>query len=290
MRKLLGFILTLVFLLTSSFAVAAEEGFGTYDKGIISGNYAISRYNPSDGFQNGDFSQGFMFWGTVLKGGPTDEAKLVTENGNTYMQLVPVRDYSGIISVKFICNDFEAGDRAVVIYDWKGSENHQVYLCQVGSKDVRIGNGLGDTIIEASGSGWNTSITKVKDVVFDTTDGNLNHIFYIGLQATTDMTADTCFDNVRLGVLEDDGTVKDLNGNVVGISEQLNTTDEQSNTSEPTEESKLDKTDIKDRTDSKINLDKKEIIVIALSVAVVLFCTFDIVLLVLRKKRKKAKN
>lgn len=275
--------------------VSAQE-IGTYDEGIITKKYELGKLDATEGLQNGDFSDGFQYWGSFLEGGPSKEARLVKANGNTYVQLTPQGDYTGLASLNFVCNEYEVGDRAIVIYDWKGSENHQVYLCQVAPpSDLRIGNGPNEVIIEATGSGWNTSITKVTGEVLEPRDGYFNKTFYLGLQCTTDMSADTAFDNVRLGILEDDGTVKDLQGNVVGKSEQVaEDKPDESESSEPvvSEEAKDDDAaeEIPDGEDTVTEEKNYNIGLIVLIAAIALFVLADIALLIrVLLKKKKAK-
>lgn len=278
-----------------SFNASAQE-IGTYDEGIITKKYQLGKLDATDGLQNGDFSDGFQYWGSFLEGGPSKEAKLVTENGNTYVQLTPQGDYTGLASLNFVCNEYEVGDRAIVIYDWKGSENHQVYLCQVAPpSDLRIGNGPNELIKEATGSGWNTSITKVTGEVLEPRDGYFNKTFYLGLQCTTDMSADTAFDNIRMGILEDDGTVKDLQGNIVGKSEQLS--EENPDESEPSESAVSEEPEendvaevVSDAEDTVKEEKNDNAGLIVLIVAIVLFVLADIALfvrIILKKKKSK---
>ena len=289
MKRFSAFCFTVIIACLSSFGAFAATESGTYEKGIDVKSYAIYSLDPVPEFKNGDFSEGFKFWGAMLEGGPSVNAKLVTRDGNTYMQLAPVREYGGVISLKFICNDFVPGDRAVVIYDWKGSDSHQVYLTQDIGNGLRIGNGPDELIKEAADKdGWNTSITRVTGTVEAPSDGNENLVFYIGAQALTNLSSDTCFDNIRLGRLGTDGKVFDLKGNEVGISEQVSKNTQsngQKTQAQVSDESKPDTSS--EQESSGLKISKNTVIIIILCVFAAAFVAFDILLFVRIIRHKK---
>lgn len=282
MRRIVFLFVFITLIFAGSFSVSAYES-GTYEKGLNLKNYQIYSLDPADEFKNGDFSEGFKYWGAMLEGGPSVNAKIVSRDQNNYMQLAPVREYGGVMSLKFICNAYDPGDFAVVIYDFKGSLNHQVYLNQDIDNGIRICNGY-EIIKEADGKDeWNTAVTLIKDCVQAPTDGNQNLVFYIGLQATTDLNADTCFDNVRLGKLDENGKVYDLSGNEIGISGQKHS--DETKTENVIEDKKDDVASKTPEKEEKISMGTLTIIL--LSVFAVLFVGFDIFLFVSLKRKKK---
>lgn len=209
--------MAVLFILGTVFSVSAEDAYGTYEEGFFTEKHSFQKVDPTPQLMNGDFSEGFRFW-TTRSGNKTNEnAKLVTEGDNTYAQLTPTGDYQGIVTPLFICEQAQPGQKLVVLYDWRGSMDFQVYLMQwlFGEANAEHRLGFGTTVLyEAQNADeWNTTATNVQKTVLESTDGNENLYFAIGVEPTTNMEIDTCVDNFRLAILNADGSYQDLEGN-----------------------------------------------------------------------------
>ena len=183
---------------------------------------------PTEKTNNLDFSKGFKYWGssqTSFK--TTDVAKLVSEDGNTYVQLTPNKSYDGgwggIISAPFYLN-VKPGTNLSLLYDWKGSGDYMVKLVQQNvsqaGADIKC-DGSGNVIkAAATEDGWNSSYQTVKNSVVedDINDGLYSFFIYIQPKGGFDVPPDTCFDNIRIVQVSGSGSdaiLYDLDGNLI---------------------------------------------------------------------------
>ena len=239
--KLFICIIILMLIMLFSLSVVAEEDvYGTYDNGIVVGKYSFQRINPLNKLTNGDFEQGLKYWATVNGERPSDVAKLLKEGNNTYIQLTGMEDFSGIVTPLFLCDKLTAGQMPVVIFDWRGSDEFQVFLSQwvdvgEGRREFRIGLKGGAVIKEAENeSDWNTSITSLNQVLERSVDGNDNIYLHIGVQRFQNNTVISQIDNLRLGLVDTQtGKLTDYDGNEICMLENYRV-------------KKLSKTQIKD--------------------------------------------
>ena len=188
---------------------------------------------PTEKPNNLDFSKGFKFWGssqTSFK--TTDAAKLVSENGNTYVQLTPNMNYDGgwggIISAPFYLN-VKPGANLSLLYDWKGSGDYMVKLVQQNvsqqGADIKCdGSGI---VVKAAATeeGWNSSYQSLRTTVVedDIEDGFYSFFVYIQPIGGFEVPPDTCFDNIRIVQVSGSGsnvTLFDLDGNPIVLDDE----------------------------------------------------------------------
>ena len=287
-------------------AVASIEGYGTYEDGIIPPrSYYTGYHNPVpyefDTFPNADFQQGLMYWTTSSGKWPTKVVKLMHEGDNTFIQITAEEQYDGIEGVKFVDDRIEVGDTLVTIYDWRGSEKHniQVYINQFGVTNGRLtGSGRGSKLIkEAEGAnGWNTSVGLSKAPVSEPEDGGQIFLGF-GAQAFQDPTCTTQIDNIRIGKVDvKTNDVYDLDGNFVCnlgpvTSEETKDTaknedNDKTDSSKKTE--KVEDTDTEKDGNQTQKLDTKDIIMIVVAaLAGVAIVVVIIVAVITLKKPKK---
>ena len=299
-------IVAIIILVSSAFSALAYpsvEGFGTYEDGIIPPIKSYVGYHnpiPEDTHPNLDFSMGLMYWSNGNAKKPSEAVKLVTEGDNTFIQLIPTNDekqiYEGIESPKFCDERIKEGDLLVTVYDWRGSEKHniQVYINQLGVpqksrltahfKTVKVAEKEGD---------WNTSVCLNQYPVNQTL--NDAEIFInIGAQAFQDYNCSTQIDNIRIGRLDKKtNDVHDLDGNFLCNLGPVkgNKTSDKNDKAEKEDTVKTDtKEDVKAKEKNEKMSTETLIIIIVVSVtAVILIAVISVAVLLLKKKSPKAK-
>lgn len=311
-------ILTVLGTTLSVAAAPSVEGYGTYEDGIIpNGSYYTGYHNPVPfefaEFPNADFQKGLMYWTTCNGRKPTDNVTLKTEGTNVFIQIAAKEQYDGIESAKFAEDRIEVGDRLVTIYDWRGSEKHniQVYINQYGVDNGRLtGSGSGAKLIkEAEGAnGWNTSVGLPKVAVSEPKDGGLIFIGF-GVQAFQDPKCTTQVDNVRIGKVDAaTNDVYDLNGNFVcnlgpikgeenkndkdNNKDQTSSKDEKPSASEDTENSATENSKKNSRTNADVSENSntsstQNIIMIIIAVVAGLAIVAVVVVAVITRKKSK---
>lgn len=209
--------LTAGLMIVMSLFAAAEDAYGTYEEGFFSQKHQFQRVDPTPQLMNADFSEGFRYWSTRSGTKANENAKLITEGDNTFIQLTPGGDYYGLTTALFICDQVKPGQKLVVMYDWRGAMDFQVYVAQwVDGVEVRMGRQVGKNLYEAQDeTEWNVSVSNSEETVQESKEGNENLYFAIGIEATTIMDIDTCVDNVRLAIMDADGGYRDLEGNPI---------------------------------------------------------------------------
>ena len=151
-----------LFILGTVLSVSAQDAYGTYEEGFFSELHSFQRVDPTPELMNGDFSEGFRYWSTRSGNKTKENAKLVTEGDNTYAQLTPTGDYHGLVTPLFLCEQARPGQKLVVLYDWRGSMDFQVYLMQwVEGVEHRLGFGTTLLYEAQNADEWNTTVTNV---------------------------------------------------------------------------------------------------------------------------------
>ena len=178
-----------------------------------------------DGLNNGDFEDGFKWWGGKAKGGPTATMELVTEGENTYAQYKAgyAGTWQGIRTpaIKVPEDKIAVGDQLVVIFDAKpgelGDYDHgKCVLFQFNAEknssgfnqNYRLGDGQTAHLIGAK-DGWGTFRTKisktVKERVAGDHAGSASSGYYLfGFQIESGLNGSTlAVDNFRLAKIKD---------------------------------------------------------------------------------------
>lgn len=201
-----------------------SDGYGTKSGGIARETITTTM-NPTDGPKNLDFEEGFRYWGTYWTDSvATDFAKLVTENGNTYVQLTPDANdgsggWRGPSTALFKLKNVKVGDRLSVLYDWKGDTDFQIKLAQLQVIDTtKEQKAAADPTanlkkVGATEEDWNTSYSYITaPVVEDKTDDG-EFVFFIMMQSRGNPDIVSYIDNIRIvKVSADDEHVYDLDG------------------------------------------------------------------------------
>lgn len=233
MKKALAILVGIIVIATTfvcAFSVTAAEPddsqAGTKEEGIT------AQYNEGlinivvDGLNNGDFEEGFKWWGGKAKGGPTATMELVTEGENTYAQYKAgyAGTWQGIRTpaIKVPEDKIAAGDQLVVIFDAKPGElgdyeHGKCVLFQFNAdktssgnfnQNYRLGDGQYAHLIGAK-DGWGTFRTKVtktvKERVAGDHSGSLTSGYYLfGFQIESPLVGSTLsVDNFRLAKIKD---------------------------------------------------------------------------------------
>ena len=223
----------------------------------------------------------------------------MTEGDNTFIQIIPTNDekeiYEGIESPKFCDERIKEGDHLVTVYDWRGSEKHniQVYINQrdVPQKSRLTAHFKTVKVAEKEGD-WNTSVCLSQYPV-NQTPNNSEIFISVGAQAFQDYNCSTQIDNIRIGRLDvKTNDVHDLDGNFLCNLGPV----KGDKTSEKDKAEKEDtvKTDTKEDVKAKEKNEKMStetlIIIIVVSVtAVILIAVVVAAILILKKKSPKAK-
>lgn len=298
-------IVAVVIVVASAFSALAYpsvEGFGTYEDGIIPPIKSYVGYHnpiPEDTHPNLDFSMGLMYWTNGNAKKPSEAVKLVTEGDNTFIQIIPTNDenqiYEGIESPKFCDERIKAGDRLVTVYDWRGSEKHniQVYINQrdVPQKSRLTAHFKTVKVAEKEGD-WNTSVCLSQYPVNRTLNDAEIYIS-VGAQAFQDSNCSTQIDNIRIGRLDTKtNDVHDLDGNFLcnlGPVKGNKTSEKDKAEKEDTakEDAKQDVT-TKEKND-KMSTETLIIIIVVSVTAVILIAVILAAVLLLKKKSPKAK-
>ena len=136
-----------------------DPSSGTYKDGIITGgNYAISGWKRTNGFQNPSFKLGFKHWATVLGVSPSEHAKLgKDEDGTTFITLTS-SDYKGIVSQPFNESRIKEGDKIIVMADFRGDLNFALSFEAYNSVKSERANGM--KVIYESATGWSTAVSE----------------------------------------------------------------------------------------------------------------------------------
>ena len=242
---------------------------------------------------------GLMYWSNGNAKKPSEAVKLVTEGDNTFIQIIPTNDenqiYEGIESPKFCDERIQAGDLLVTVYDWRGSEKHniQVYINQrdvpqksrltAHFKTVKVAENEGD---------WNTSVCLNQYPVNQTL--NDAEIFIsVGAQAFQDSNCSTQIDNIRIGKWDKKtNDIHDLDGNFLcNLGPVKNEgKEEEKDTSKDADVSESDKNSKQDNPsdESDSNSNSNIIIIIAVSAtAVIILAIVIAIIFVLKKKPNK---
>lgn len=177
-------------------AIFDVEGFGSHDVGVsYTGHYAYYPPFEVDGHGNLNFEKGLEGW---FVGTPAHGKLKVDSNGNKCVTMVTEKSYESIRTIMFPMSKLKAGDKATVMYKWRGdSYAMQVTLREIYSlkrdgngpisfKEARIGahEGYGATHLwaadEENPEDWNITFTINKDPVIPLdTESQLDKLYYV---------------------------------------------------------------------------------------------------------------
>ena len=236
-KKLITVTLSVLVIAASVFSAvqiyASDSTFGTAENGITvpTGKtynaYTVNNLSYAEGFNNGDFSSGLMYWGPYASSAWTEDTDatkyvdLVKEDSNSYIKFNTTEASKGIGSAVFTIpkDKLSVGDNLVLVYDYQGTATcMKLGLNQkknASGTNALSSNSYAGDLYKATGTGtdvWNTAYTKASANKLAETawsDGNL-YCFRIEVETTT-TTCTGSIDNIRIAKVVD-GKYYDLDG------------------------------------------------------------------------------
>ncbi len=222
------------------------EMYGNEENGI-SGN--ASALAPTDKLLNGDFQNGFLYWGQ--RGGnpsatakASDDVSLKEESGNKYIFIErqeSVNAAKGIKSVPFKINGLSVGDEIALLVDYKATPNdnnagNPFFYTTINSLDakfktdktaINVNTNTKQITTVTTPKGWTTTITtgEISEVSADGTA-----LFSMDIYLQYKAAGEICLDNVRILVKDKTGEDKTPDGyyetldGVLVSEDDLNTT------------------------------------------------------------------
>ena len=228
-------ILTALLLVAAVPLALAEDVYGTYAEGFFTQKNSFQLVEPTAQLMNADFSEGLRYWTTRTGNKTNENARLVEENGNVYIQLTPIGEYHGITTSLFVCEQAQPGQKLVVLYDWRGSMDFRVGVSQwLDGKEILFTNpSYGGKVLYESieENGWHVSASMAETPVQPPANEGEPLYFSVTIESRSYLNIDTCVDNIRLAVQQPDGSYQDFDGNPVVFAAPEMPDDEESESS-----------------------------------------------------------
>ena len=169
-------------------------------------------------FKNSGFTEGLRYWISLNENKPSENVTVVKEGENEYLasNKSASGETIGIVSVRFSYKNLLPGKAPVVIYDWAGSRDFTVKLEQ---RDLGmlylVSSGFGQALYTAKNEEeWNTSVTKPLYLIRFAENGYYDINFIVKIEIHNP-EADIKLDNLRIGFINANGIVYDINGNEI---------------------------------------------------------------------------
>lgn len=193
--------------------------YGTKEDGyILPEGLTMWSVELQSSFKNSGFTEGLRYWISLNDSKPSENVTVVKSGENTYISANKNSsgDTIGIVSMRFSYKNIVPGQAPVVIYDWAGSNDFIVKLEQ---RDLSflylVSSGFGQSLYTAkNNSEWNTSVTKPLYPVRYSENGYYNINFVVKIEIHNP-NADIKLDNLRIGFINANGIVYDVNGNEI---------------------------------------------------------------------------
>ena len=179
----------------------------------------------TSGFPNADFEQGLKYWMSNTDEKPSNNAKIVEENGNKFLRLSGDEAFDGIESARFVDSRVKVGDSLAIMYDWRADDpSFQIvlkqYLTEPGTiKLQRLSMRTGVNVVEAyTDQEWNTTVTQVETNEFPTSrvlepENEAKAIYLSFLLEISNPSTVVDIDNLKLVIYnKTTGKIKDLDG------------------------------------------------------------------------------
>ncbi len=176
-----------------------------------SGYYGNGREKETEGFLNSDFSNGLLYWGTHYESDKyaMDNAKVVNENGNSYLEITTRENWKGIESAAFSLPGIENGDMLAVLVDYRLGEGASGYCADLNlvsgaaMPDSEGRDGAGRVENRYLKDGWESAISTFVQIS-DIKEGTAPRFTVTLRNSATDNKGPICFDNVRIVIKRDD--------------------------------------------------------------------------------------
>jgi len=172
-----------------------------------SGYVGNGRNYQTEGFLNSDFSEGLKYWGTNAPFNADkfamDNAKIVTENGNRFVEITTRTNWHGIESAAFSAQGIKNGDWLAVLVDYKLGAGATGYCADLnlvsGGKmnDSEGRNGTGRVTDKPVNNGWESAISPFVQIS-EVEDGTLPRFTVTLRNSGTNNAGPIYFDNVYL--------------------------------------------------------------------------------------------
>ncbi len=193
--------------------------YGTKEDGyILPEGLTMWSVELQSALKNSGFTEGLRYWLSLNGGKPSENVTIVQNGENTYLTANKNSsgDTIGIVSMRFSYKNIVPGQAPVVIYDWAGSNDFTVKLEQ---RDLAflylVSSGFGQSLYTAKNDEeWNTSVTKPLYPVRFSENGYYNINFIVKIEIHNP-NADIKLDNLRIGFINANGIVYDVNGNEI---------------------------------------------------------------------------
>ena len=193
--------------------------YGTKEDGyILPEGLTMWSVELQSSLKNSGFTEGLRYWLSLNGGKPSESVTIVQNGENTYLTANKNSsgDTIGIVSMRFSYKNIVPGQAPVVIYDWAGSNDFTVKLEQ---RDLSflylVSSGFGQSLYTAKNEEeWNTSVTKPLYPVRFSENGYYNINFIVKIEIHNP-SADIKLDNLRIGFINANGIVYDVNGNEI---------------------------------------------------------------------------
>lgn len=168
--------------------------------------------------KNSGFADGLRYWLSLNDNKPSENVSIVKSGENEYLSANKTASGNllGIISVRFAYKNILPGKAPVVIYDWTGSNDFTVKLEQCDSMSFYpVSSGFGQSLYTAKNQDeWNTSVTEPLYPVRNSQSGYYNTNFVVKIEIHNP-NSDVKLDNLRIGFINANGLVYDINGNEI---------------------------------------------------------------------------
>ena len=186
LKKILTMVLAISIVTSFAFvgtlSVAADDPFGTQEKGISMATYDNGYQFPvvedQQGHPNLNFSQGFKYWGLndkkVMKAEYASDVATLTDG---VLKLHFEGQYGGLQAAPFRDDRIKIGDKICMVYEWRGESNVNVRINQMGIGWLS-GNPIhlyiGDELTDWSLS-YSDPINVTPGVVMESPDGDYKY-------------------------------------------------------------------------------------------------------------------
>lgn len=193
--------------------------YGTKEDGLIlPEGSTIWSVKTQTSLKNSGFTDGLRYWISLNNNKPSENVSIMKSGENFYISTNKSAsgDTIGIISVRFSYKNLVPGKSPVVIYDWAGSNEFTVKLEQQDlTTSYLVSSGFGQSLYTAKNENeWNTCVTKPIYPIRNAENGYYNIKFFVKIEINNP-NADIKLDNLRIGFINANGIVYDINGNEI---------------------------------------------------------------------------